>query len=47
LIVRGTPSAAAPAGHYANERLGVLALGEHLAERFGIEAAFIDVPNPE
>jgi dinuclear metal center YbgI/SA1388 family protein len=34
------------AGHYATERLGVRALGEHLAERFGIEAEFIDVPNP-
>ncbi len=34
------------AGHYATERLGVRALGEHLAERFGIEVEFIDVPNP-
>jgi dinuclear metal center YbgI/SA1388 family protein len=34
------------AGHYATERLGVRALGEHLAERFGIEVDFIDVPNP-
>ena len=34
------------AGHYATERLGIRALGEHLAERFGIEAEFIDVPNP-
>ncbi len=33
-------------GHYATERLGVRALGEHLAERFGIEVTFIDVPNP-
>ncbi|HEY7213172.1 MAG TPA: Nif3-like dinuclear metal center hexameric protein, partial [Thermoanaerobaculia bacterium] len=33
-------------GHYATERLGVRALGEHLKERFGIEAEFIDVPNP-
>ncbi len=33
-------------GHYATERLGVRALGEHLADRFGIEVAFIDVPNP-
>jgi dinuclear metal center YbgI/SA1388 family protein len=33
-------------GHYATERLGVRALGEHLAERFGIEVEFIDVPNP-
>lgn len=34
------------AGHYATERLGVRALGEHLAHRFGIEVEFIDVPNP-
>jgi putative NIF3 family GTP cyclohydrolase 1 type 2 len=34
------------AGHYATERLGVRALGQHLAERFGIEVEFIDVPNP-
>jgi dinuclear metal center YbgI/SA1388 family protein len=34
------------AGHYASERLGVRALGEHLAERFGIAVEFIDLPNP-
>ena len=34
------------AGHYATERLGIRALGEHAAEKFGIEAEFIDVPNP-
>lgn len=34
------------AGHYATERLGVQALGEHLARRFGLEVEFIDVPNP-
>jgi dinuclear metal center YbgI/SA1388 family protein len=34
------------AGHYATERLGIRALGEHLAERYGIEAEFIDIPNP-
>jgi dinuclear metal center YbgI/SA1388 family protein len=34
------------AGHYATERQGVRALGEHLAARFGIRAEFIDVPNP-
>lgn len=33
-------------GHYATERLGVRALGEHLARRFGLEVQFIDVPNP-
>lgn len=34
------------AGHYATERLGVRALGEHVAERFGVEVEFVDVPNP-
>ncbi|HET9228386.1 MAG TPA: Nif3-like dinuclear metal center hexameric protein [Thermoanaerobaculia bacterium] len=34
------------AGHYATERLGIRALGEHLREKFGLEAEFIDVPNP-
>jgi dinuclear metal center YbgI/SA1388 family protein len=34
------------AGHYATETFGIKALGEHLAERFGLEHAFLDVPNP-
>jgi len=34
------------AGHYATECLGVRALGDHVAERFGVEVQFIDVPNP-
>lgn len=34
------------AGHYATERLGIRALGEHVKEKFGIEVEFIDVPNP-
>jgi dinuclear metal center YbgI/SA1388 family protein len=34
------------AGHYATETLGIKALGEHLAERFGVEHVFLDVPNP-
>ncbi|MCU6435115.1 Nif3-like dinuclear metal center hexameric protein [Undibacterium sp. Jales W-56] len=33
-------------GHHATERYGVKALGEYLAQRFGIEHYFIDVPNP-
>lgn len=33
-------------GHYATEVLGVQALGEHVADRFGIDVEFIDVPNP-
>lgn len=34
------------AGHHATERYGVKALGEHLAEHFGIEHQFIDIDNP-
>ncbi len=33
-------------GHHATERYGVQALGEHVAQRFGIRHRFIDVPNP-
>ena len=32
------------AGHYATETLGVRALGDHLAQRFGIETVFLDAP---
>lgn len=34
------------AGHHATERFGVQALGDHLAERFGLVHHFIDVANP-
>jgi dinuclear metal center YbgI/SA1388 family protein len=34
------------AGHYATETIGIRRLGELLAERFGVEHEFIDVPNP-
>jgi dinuclear metal center YbgI/SA1388 family protein len=34
------------AGHHATERLGVQALGAHLADRFGLDHRFIDVDNP-
>lgn len=34
------------AGHHATERLGVQRLGELLADRFAIEAEFVDIPNP-
>lgn len=34
------------AGHHATERLGVQALGEHLAGRFGLEHRFFDQDNP-
>ena len=32
------------AGHYATETFGVRALGEHLAERFDLDVAFVDRP---
>lgn len=34
------------AGHYATETFGVRRIGELLADEFGIEHRFIDVPNP-
>jgi dinuclear metal center YbgI/SA1388 family protein len=34
------------AGHYATETLGVQALATRLAERFGLDWQFIDLPNP-
>ncbi|MFN2471862.1 MAG: Nif3-like dinuclear metal center hexameric protein [Gaiellaceae bacterium] len=34
------------AGHYATERLGVQALSERLAERFGLDWEFLELPNP-
>lgn len=34
------------AGHHATERYGVQALGDWLAEEFGIEHQYIDVDNP-
>ena len=34
------------AGHYATERFGVQALGEHLRDKFGLDVEFVDIPNP-
>ncbi|MCW4151640.1 Nif3-like dinuclear metal center hexameric protein [Halomonas sp. 18H] len=34
------------AGHHATERYGVQALGEWLAEGFGVEHRFVDIDNP-
>ena len=31
-------------GHYTTETVGVQALGQHLAEKFGIEFEFVDLP---
>ncbi len=33
-------------GHHATERYGVMALGEHLAQRFELRHHFIDIDNP-
>lgn len=33
-------------GHHASERYGALALGEHLARKFGFAHQFIDIDNP-
>lgn len=34
------------AGHHATERYGIFALGEHLAQKFGLQHQFIDCDNP-
>ena len=34
------------AGHYASETFGIRRLGELVADRFGVEHRFVDVPNP-
>jgi dinuclear metal center YbgI/SA1388 family protein len=34
------------AGHYNTERIGIRALGEHVAARYDVEVEFIDIPNP-
>jgi dinuclear metal center YbgI/SA1388 family protein len=45
-LARETGVAYLACGHHATERYGVQALGEHLAQRFGIRHHFIDIPNP-
>ena len=34
------------AGHHASERYGIEALAAHLAAKFGLDCAFIDIDNP-
>ncbi len=34
------------AGHHATERVGIRALGAHLAERFELNVQFVDIANP-
>jgi dinuclear metal center YbgI/SA1388 family protein len=45
-IARETGVTFVACGHHASERFGAPALGEHLAQRFGVEHRFIDVDNP-
>ncbi|WP_417762765.1 Nif3-like dinuclear metal center hexameric protein [Shewanella sp.] len=34
------------AGHHATERYGIEALGQHLADKFGLQHYFVDIDNP-
>ena len=45
-IARETGVAFLACGHHATERYGAPALGEHLAERFGLAHRFIEIDNP-
>lgn len=45
-LARETGVAYLACGHHATERYGIQALGEHVAQKFGIEHEFIDIPNP-
>ncbi|NLY63808.1 MAG: Nif3-like dinuclear metal center hexameric protein [Alcaligenaceae bacterium] len=45
-LAQETGAAFISAGHHATERYGIQALGNALIDRFGIEALFVDIPNP-
>jgi dinuclear metal center YbgI/SA1388 family protein len=45
-LARETGVAYLACGHHATERYGVQALGNHVAQQFGIHHQFIDIPNP-
>lgn len=45
-LARETGVAYLACGHHATERYGVQALGQHVADRFGIAHRFIDINNP-
>ena len=45
-VARETGVSYIAAGHHATERYGIQALGEHLAEKFGLIHTFIDCDNP-
>lgn len=45
-LARETGVAYLACGHHATERYGIQALGQHVADRFGISHRFIDINNP-
>lgn len=45
-VARETGMSYISAGHHATERYGIQALGEHLAQKFGLQHTFIDCDNP-
>jgi dinuclear metal center YbgI/SA1388 family protein len=45
-LARETGTSYIACGHHATERYGVQAIGQHLAERFGIVHRYIDIDNP-
>ena len=45
-LARETGMAFIAAGHHATERYGVMALGAHLVEKFGVDCEFVDIDNP-
>ena len=45
-LARETGVAYLAVGHHASERYGIEALAAHLAAKFGLDCAFIDIDNP-
>ncbi len=45
-LARETGVAYLACGHHATERYGVRAVGDHLAQVFGVAHSFIDIDNP-
>jgi putative NIF3 family GTP cyclohydrolase 1 type 2 len=45
-VAQETGVAFIAAGHHATERYGIQALGEHLAQQFGLQHRFFDQDNP-
>jgi len=45
-LARETGTGFIGAGHHATERYGVQALGQAVAQQFGIRVEFVDINNP-